>query len=261
MTNRSLVCQPSYVSGATFAMITGTAHADYPVSNLGDLKRIRRVFKASASGAIAFSCVLAADQTVECVPLIHHNATDAATYRIRSYSDAGMTALVDDSGTLAFSISSDAQFSAVTPYVLASALTVRAVRVDLSDIGTAWQIGAMDVAGLWDFEPVSRRSLGLLAQDEVAEHAEGVSHVTRLFAPRLVESGRELITVATDGYTFRDFLKTKGRSEPFVWVRAYEEAGSWQREALLVRNASLPPLNRQPSTLANFDLRFVEHLR
>jgi hypothetical protein len=259
--NRSLIGYPSHLSGASFAMITGAADADFPVANLADLKRIRRVFKASASGGIAFSCELAADHSVEFVGLLHHNGTNGTSYRIRCYSDAGMTTLVDDSGSLSFSISADALFPAVTPYALPSPQTVRAVRVDLGNTGVAWQIGALEVSGLWDFEPVAKRELGISPNDEVSRHADGASHATRLFSPRVVGSGRELITAATDGATFRDFLKANGRSEPFVWTRAYEDAASWQREAILMRNASLPQLSRQASTLADFDLAFVEHLR
>lgn len=261
MANRSLISYPSHLSGATMAMITGSADASYPVSNLADLKRIRRVFKASASGAIAFKATLSADQSVEFVALVHHNATDGATYQIRCYSDTGLSSLVDDSGTLSFSIDSAAQFPAVTPYALPSAQTVRAVRVDLSDIGVAWQIGGLEVSGLWDFEPVAKRELGLKTNDEVTQHTEGAVHATRMFSPRLITSGREYVTHSSEGWNALDLFNAMGRSEPFVWTRSYEEGGSWQREAALVRFRSAPRVSRGPGTLASFDLPLEEHLR
>jgi hypothetical protein len=61
------------------------------VANLADLRQIRTVFKASASGAIAFKATLSANASVEFLALVHHNAVDGATYRFRTYSDASLT--------------------------------------------------------------------------------------------------------------------------------------------------------------------------
>lgn len=261
MANRSLIGFPSHVSTATMAMITGSADASYPVSNLTDLKRIRKAFKSSGSGAIAFKATLAADQSVAFLALIHHNATNGATYRFRCYSDTGLTTLVDDSGTLTFSISSTARFKQLTPYALPSAQTVRAVRVDLSDIGTAWQIGGLEVSGLWDFESVAAREIGLSPSDDITRLPEGAVLATRHFAPRVIRSGRENLTYSADGFTLLDLERRMGRSEPFVWVRAYEDASSWERENVLVRLRSLSGLSRKAGSLVDFDLPLQEHMR
>lgn len=255
------VSYPSYSLTATAAMITGSAHADYPVTNLTDLARVSKPFKASASGAIAFSLVLAADQLVRFVALVRHNGIDAGTYRIRLYSDAGMTALVNDSGTLSFSLSAARQFLVVTPYLLAAALTVRAVRIDLSDPGVAWSIGAVEVSGFWDLSTASARSLGLKAQDTAINVGDGASHGTRQFSPRIVTLGLEGIDWTTDGVTAFDFNLEKGLDLPFVYVRDYDTATTWPREAILVRNASLLPVNKDFGTYGSLGLNLIEHIR
>lgn len=252
---------PGFGADAAFAMLTGAASSDYPVANLADLKRIRRVFQASAPGAIAVSFVLAANQPVGFVGLVHHNASNGATYRVRLYSDAAMTTLVDDSGTLTFSLDPASQFVAVTPYLPPAGLSVRAGRVDLSALTPAWQIGGLEIAGFWAFPGLSARERGLQTGDQLQTPIEGVTHATRQFSPRIITSGRSLIDLTTDGLTLLDFQVAKGRSEPFVWLRAYEDAASWPREAVLVRNLALNPLTKAQPTAGQFPLNFVEHLR
>lgn len=259
--SRSLVGFPSHVASATLAMISGAADADYPVANLADLKRIRRPLQTTGAGAIAVSAVLPAAQSVEFLALCHHNATAGATYRFRSYSDAAMTTLVDDSGTLTFPTVDDAAFKIVTPYVLPSPMTVRAVRVDLSDIGAAWQIGGLEIAGLIAWDAVTKREIGLQSAEQITRFPEGGTMGTRAFSPRVITSGREYRSYTADGFAILDLAKTMGRSEPFVWVRAYEDPASWNREAVLVRLRSLKGLTRKPAGLADFDLPLLEHLR
>jgi hypothetical protein len=259
--NRSLLSYPSYVDTATFAMISGTADATYPVSNLAVMKKPRQVFKSSGSGAISFKATLAADQSIQFLALIHHNATNGATYRFRCYSDTSLTTLVDDSGTLTFSISAAAQFKAVLPYALPSAQTTRTVRVDLSDIGVPWQIGAMETAGLIAWEGVARREIGLASNDELEVQVDGAAFGTRMFAPRVITSGRELVTYSAEGFTLLDVARSKGRDAPFLWVRSYEDPNSWEREAALVRFMAMPTVVRKSGTLVGFDLKLVEHLR
>ncbi len=261
MVNRTLISFPGYAADATFAMITGTADPDFPVTKLADLKRIRQVFKAAGAADIAFKATFSADREIQFVALLHHNAINGATYRVRCYSDTSLSTLVDDSGTLAFSISSNAQFRAVTPYALPSAITVRAVRIDLSDMGLAWQIGGMEVAGMLAYEAVSRREIGVDAADDVTPHVEGVNHAQRLFSPRLLMTGRSNIVHQEHGWDAMDLAKNLGRSEPFVFVRAYEDATTWERENVLVRLRSMPRIIRGSGDLASFELPLTEHLR
>lgn len=255
------VSHPIHSTDAAFAMLSGTADADYPVANLADPKEITEVFVASASGAIAFKATLAADQTVEFVALCCHNATDGATYRIRSYSDTGASVLVDDSGTLGFAIDASSPFGrTVTPYRLPSAMTVRAVRIDLSDIGLAWQIGALIVSGFWDLSAHDARSLGIKPKDGFTDVGDGVRHGTRQWSPRVFTLGNRLIDWTTEGRTFHDFQRDMKLAEPFVWVRDYGDASTWVRECAVVRNQSRPTMGKDAYIFGSFALDMIEHL-
>jgi hypothetical protein len=251
---------PVHGADATFAMVSGAAHADYPVTNLSDAGEILRPLQASAAGAIAFSCVLAADQEIELLTLAHHNAEDGETYRFRSYSDAGMTALVDDSTALAFDVDATADFPQVTPYRLPSAMTVRAIRVDLSAQTAAWQIGAFIPSGFWDLSEHDARALGLMPKDGRLDVGDGVTHGTRQFSPRMITLGNSLIDWTTEGRTFHDFQRDVKCAEPFVFVRDYGDATTWPRECVLVRNRTLPALSKGAWIFGGMALDMVEHL-
>ena len=251
---------PIRSTDAAFAMVTGTADTDYPVANLADPKAITTPFRASASGAIAFKVTLAADQAVEFLALARHNATDGATYRFRSYSDASLSTLVDDSGTLTFDIPAGGLFKPTTPYRLPSTMTVRAVRVDLSDIGSAWQIGAMIASGFWDLSAHDARALGLKPRDDQSDVGDGVRRGTRQFSPRAYTLGNGLIDWTTDGATFHDFQRDMRLSEPFVWVRDLGDSSTWARECDLVRNQTRPALGKNAYVFGELALDMIEHL-
>lgn len=256
---RSAIGFPSRLSTATMAMITGAAAAAFPVTNLADLRQIRRVFKASASGAIAFKATLSANAAAQFVALVHHNGVDGATYRFRTYSDASLTTLVDDSGTLSFSALDASEFSHVTPYAMSASVSARVVRVDLSDIGVPWVIGGLEVAGLWAFDDLSRRERGLQARDSVSSVGDGVRHGTRQWSPRTVGLGR-VIDATVEGLTALDFLNGKGRANPFVLVRSLEEASTWPREAMLATNATLKGMQKSIGVRGDIELDLREHL-
>lgn len=246
-------------AGATWAMLSGSAHADFGVENLGDPKAIAAPFRAAASGAIAFKGTLPANQTAEFFALARHNAADGATYRLRFYSDAALSTLVDDSGTKTFDVPGVA-FATTTPYRLAAPQSVRAVRVDLSDIGVAWQIGAAILAGFWDLTAHDARALGLKDRDAVSEVGDGVRRGTRQWSPRAYSLGNSLIDWTTDGQTFHDFQRAMLLSEPFVWVRDYGDPDTWARECDLVRNQALPPLGKDAYVFGSLALDMISHL-
>lgn len=259
---RTGVSFPGYGAEATFAMASGSAHADYPVTNLADLKKIRTPFRASASGAIAVSFVLPEAAPVEFVGLCHHNATDGATYRIRLYSDESLSSEVYDSGTLAFDIAAGGLFAKVTPHVLtATSPEVRSGRIDLSDTGSAWEIGGVEVAGFWDLTDPAKLDRGIAPKDLVLRAVDGAGRGMRQFAPRTVEVGLEAIDWTLEGATLIDFQAQRKRSEPFVYVRDYDDAATWGREAMLVRNAALPALSKREVYFGDLSLKLVEHLR
>lgn len=256
---RSGIGFPSRMDVATMAMITGSAAAAFPAANLADLRQIRTIFKASASGAIAFKATLSANASVEFLALVHHNAVDGATYRFRTYSDDTLSTLVDDSGTLTFADYDGSQFAKVTPYALPAAVSARAIRVDLSDISTPWRIGGLEASGLWAFEEVARRERGISARDAVTALGDGSRVGTRMFSPRTIGTGR-VVDLSDEGLTVLDFLNSRGKAQPFVWARSLEEASTWPREAVLVTNSALKPLSKDHPEQGAISLDLREHL-
>jgi hypothetical protein len=260
--NRSMLSIRSVTSTGTAAMISGTADSDYPVTNLTDLKHIRKPFQTTGSGAISFKVTLSANATVRFLALVHHYAGDPATYRFRCYSDTGLSSLVDDSGTLTFPETDDDAFRLVTPYELPSDQSVRAVRVDLSDLGDIWSIGGVEIAHRMAWEGVTKRTLGFdNSGEELQRYVDGATFATRAFSPRIIGTGRENQTYSDEGWTIMDLQKVNGRSEPFVWVRAYEDATTWNRECALVRLRSLAGISRKFDALVDYELSLEEHLR
>lgn len=251
---------PIHSTAGVFAMLSGSADADYPVTNLADPKAIVTPFVASASGAISFKVTLPANKTTEFLALARHNGIDGATYRFRSYSDTGMTALMDDSTVLAFTGLAGSQFKPTTPYRFATPQSARAVRVDLSDIGVPWKIGAMIVAGFWDLTHHDARALGIRSRDGVNDVGDGVRRGTRQFSPRGYTLGNGLIDWTTDGRSFHDFHRDMKLSEPFVWVRDLGDAATWPRECDLVRNQSRPAMGKNANIYGSLALDMIEHL-
>lgn len=250
---------PSYVADAAFTMTSGAAHADFPVQNLADLTNATRPFRASAAGAREFLAVLAADQLVQFVALARNNAQTDATYRFRLYDDDAATSLVHDSGTLTFGAAS--QFARTTPYLLDAAITVRAVRVNLSSMDAAWQVGGLEIAGFWDLSSPSARSLGMKPQDGRRDAGDGATLGTRQFSPRAVTTGLSLIDWTVEGVTFETFRWDRGTDKPFVWVRDAEDPETWPRECFLARNASLAGLTKNAFIYGALALDAIEHLQ
>jgi hypothetical protein len=259
-TVRALLSAPMYGEAATVTLTAGAADADFPVSNLASPREPRRLFKASASGAISIRAVLPAAQPVAFVCLTDHNAINAATYRVRCWSDAAATALLDDSGTLAFAIGADAQFRKNTPYALPAAVAARAVTVDLSDIGTAWKIGALVISGALWFDAVSKREVGVIGGDAVAPRAGPAQHATRQFSPRVVTLGRDNRTYGGEGFSVLDLMRDRGTADPFVVVLAYDEPASWERGVILARFRTPAPVRRVENDLVDYELPMIEHL-
>lgn len=256
------ISHPCFGADAVFAMETGAAHADYPVSNLADAKESATPFRASASGAIAISFVLAADQEIEFVGMARHNGTDGATWQVQLFDDAGLTSEVYDSGALTLDIDAESLFSTTTPHRLPDgAVTARGGIVTLSDIGVAWQIAKIIPAGFWDLTAHDARSLGIKPTDGRMDVGEGVFHGTRQFSPRVFTLGNGLIDWTVAGRTFHDFHRDTGLSEAFIWVRDYGDAATWPRECALVRNQSLPGLSKNAWIYGGLAIDTIEHLQ
>lgn len=263
---KSGVSFPSYAADPAYAMITGTADASYPVANLSDLYNIRTVFKAGATGAIAFSFIFPANRTIQFLALLHHNGPAAATVRYRLFSDNNPDPVgnaahqIADSGALTLQTST--LFPQCFPYKMTAALAVRSGRVDLSANSVAWVIGALELSGWWEWTDVAvSRQFGLKAQDAVAAVPFGVEHAMSQFNPRTVSGTREIVDQSENLTTALDFQLEKKTSKPFVWCWDVADSATYARECILVRNAQLVSPLQLDYPAGKQSFIFSEHLR
>lgn len=262
---RTGVSYPGRTAGATCAMITGAAAADYPVQNLASLASLRTVFRASAAGAVALSITLPASRLVQFLGMVHHNAPEDATLRWRLYSDAGMTALLHDTGVMSVypeGAEVETPFPNVRPHILDAALSTRAVRLDLSANASPWQIGGIDLAGWYEWPAVSvDRAYGVANKDVVVDTFGGAQHGMSQYAPRTFRGSRTEIEVSAEQTDILDFQMGTGLHVPFTFVQDYDDPATWARECVVVKNRAVPRLVKNGFDLGDFFYDLQEHLR
>lgn len=258
---RSGVGSPSYASDAAFAAITGTFDADYPVDNLADTWAPSKVGRVTPSGAAAaFSAVLAADQTVRFAALVAHDLPSGATVRMRFYSDAALSVLVEDVAAAAIP-DPVGGYVQTYPVLMSAAATVRGVRVDLAGLSGDAEIGALEIAGWWEWDNITAgANFGLKSGgDAIAlvggASAGGTGSLSRTY------DGQVSYQDWTASDTGLDFQKAQGLARPFVFVEDYSDPTSWPRSCFLARNTDLPPMVAQFYDRDHFQFRLMEHRR
>lgn len=121
----------------------GSWSAGLPLDNLKnrDIRLMARSTDALAAST-KFTAALAAQRPIRMVALIRSNCSLAATWRVRIYTDSGLTNLVHDSGTLdawpAGTAAEDiAYFSSDIIHPLVASVVGQYVLVEVSDTGNA----------------------------------------------------------------------------------------------------------------------------
>jgi hypothetical protein len=245
---------------AEFTLQTGTAHADYPVTNLADAKEILRPFKAGAAAALEIRFVLDAAAEIDFIALAHHNAEGGETWSVELFSDAAFSSSVYASGALVFQVAAS-QFPRTEPHWRSDGpVSVQSGAITLSAQTAPWKIGAIVIGQFWDLSQHDERSLGILPRDGRLGVGDGVTHGTRNFSPRTFTLGNSQIDWTTDGRTFHDFQRATQTAQPFVWLRDYEDTDTWPRECALVRSKTLPALDKNAWIHGGLALDMVEHL-
>lgn len=250
---------------------TVDASSAYPLSNLADLRRIRKIMQYGDASAGEFTFTLPAAVTMNLLALVHHNATAADAFRIVLYSDTSAgplnstTNMVHDSGWQSFP-APPAGYAQTRPYRISSPVSVRSGYIQLTDRRLSdylqWQIGALELASMWEWTDVAvDRAFGFSPQDSVAELPYNTDHATDIWSPRIVSGSRNMIDQTEAHTTLLDFFLEKRMRNPFVWMWDVDDSTTYGREAILVTNNSLPPgvANDYPGAKMEFD--FIEHLR
>jgi|SRR5882762_7166833 len=271
---RSGVSFPSYATLPTWTLQAthGTADADYPLANLTDLVNIREIFKTT-TGACWLQFNLAAAQVLQFLAIAHHNGDAGDTVRVQLWSDnnpdpvGNLANRVYDSGTISlFPGASDqiALYPQVFPLLFSTAgLSIQSGLVNLSgNAAGSWQIGAIELAGWYQMDGTSiSRSFGLKANDQVSAQPFGTDHVQAQFNPRIIGLTREMTDQSENATTAVDFQLEKRTDYPFVWVNDIDDADTYQREAILVRNSKLTPPKMSAYPVGKLAFDFQEHLR
>lgn len=234
---RAVVGFPSYSSITTWSSITGTWDANYPVTNLADLLRLRRVAKATSSGAVALSFTLASAQTIGLVSLAHHNLSALATVRLRLYSDV-LTTEVYDSGLIS-PPAPVANYAQMLPMLIPIPRAALTGRLDITPYSGDPDVllGAVDVAQayLWSDVTTSQQRGFVPSGQRIAQAGGGDANM-RQWSPRTFIGERDVVTRAEIESTILDFQKYAGLSNPFAFVRDIDDPTVWPRESYLARN-------------------------
>lgn len=259
---RSGIITDRYSATATFAAVTGTYDANYPVTNLSDIIEPNLPARvAPATNAATFTAVLAASQTVQAVALVGHKITAGGKVQVLFYSDAAMTTQVDDSGliTIPTPVSGLPQ---TFPVVLAAALTVRAIRVELTVLSGDLDIGACAIGDWWEWPKITAgMDAGLKPSGSEVGLVGGASIGSSATLLRTRSGQVSYMDLATSSTTGLDFQKRQALAKPFVFVEDYSDSTTWPRDCFLARNDAIPPMVAVLFDRDTFQFRFVEHRR
>jgi hypothetical protein len=262
---RSGVSTASFSESATFAAVTGTFDANYPVGSMSDLNQPSKVARvAPAAGVVAFTAVLSADRSVQVAALVAHTLPAGATVRTRFFSDAGMTTLVTggDLGPTAIPTPVSG-YKQTYPALMDAAQTVRAVRWDIASAGASdIDIGAAEIAQWWEWPKITATAeLGFDDPGEDLQLLGGGAVGQEGYAPNTYAGQVAHMDIADSLTLGVDFQKLKQLSRPFVFVEDYSDSASWPRTCFLALNVDLPQFVAQLYDRDAFQFRLREHVR
>lgn len=257
---KSGISTDSYADTATFAVVTGTADADYPVSNLGDLAEPGVVARITPdTGAIAVTATLPAARSIQFAALVEHTIPADATVRVRFYSDV-LTTVVSDTGV--DTIPDPTDDPQTYPVLLPAALSVRSVRIDIAGLTDDLDIGGLEIAAFWEW-PWLTGSLDAgfrLSGDEI-DLVGGASAGGEGDAPRTRSGEVKYLDLGVSVTTRIDAQKLHGLTRPFVYLEDYDTPSSWPRDCFLATNTALPPGVAEMFDRDTFQFRIEEHRR
>lgn len=259
----------SYLSAsslATFAMITGSADANYGIQNLSDTVNNAKVARLThAAGVVAFSFNLSAASLVQIMALVRHNLVGAETVRFRLYSAAALGgSLLADSGVISIWPSGAAVtgYAQTRPWVATAAVTALSGRVDFAGVAATLEIGALEMAQWWAIPGISPGAeLGFITDATDEAIVGGGAEAGDTFIPRVMNGQCDFVALATSATTHIDFQAATSRSRPFVWCQDYDDPTTWGRGCWPARNIEIPPLIGALYRHDRVQLRLREHAR
>lgn len=264
----------------------GSWNASYPSSNL-KLLPLARVARSSDALAAStqFVATLSQSRPIRLVALVRHNCSLTATFRVRLYSDTGLTSLVYDSGTLdvwppvysstylewadanwwhrKYTSDEIAGYPWTRPLWLGQVYSARAVKVEITDTANSAgyvQVGLCEIAQGWQASHNFRYGVEFGFEDGSEGQAAlgGAEYFDQRPLKRVVRGEIPGLThdeAMTRGY---ELFRRYGRVTPFLWFPFPGTTLHWLRDTFLVRNAELPLLAHASFGRDRFPFSFRE---
>jgi hypothetical protein len=256
---------PRWTDKCTFS--GGAWDADYPASNLKiePLAQVARTTDLVLTNT-QFAATLDKPRGIRLLALVRHNLSLDALIRIRIYDDAGMTALLYDSGWIdvwpevyapdqleweddnwwsrKYTTDEITGYIWSRPFWLDQLYLGTAIKVELDDqtnSDSVIDVGMFEVAQGWqvgtNFEYGAQ--YGFRGRTSQEEADGGVKYFTRKDKPRVFKGNI--------GFLDRDEAKAKAFEHqrqmdidiPFFWFPAPDDTFNWLRDAFLAKNTDM----------------------
>lgn len=261
------VSMDSYSAAATWTSVSGTWSTDYPVTNLGDLRRPTKVGRVvpAGGGLIGISAVLPAAVPIRMIAIVNHNCSAFASLLVRIWSDAGTTTLTYDNGGQTFYPAGpgpDNTYAKVRPLILPAEVQGRHIEIQIGGLTGTTDIGAVEIARFWEWSGVSPGAdVGFRPLQSRIDYLGGGSEGVDEPPSRTYDGEMSYLALAIAASQGLDFQKLKGKAEPFVFTEDYSDAASWARTTFLATNAELPASVGAVYRHDRYQFRLKEHMR
>ena len=262
---------PSYADDVVYTAVTGAWGAGFPLQNVADLIRPSMIARASAAGARVIAGVMPSARVIGALALVGHNAPSGTTMRVRLFSGTGYDPTAN-AGTMIYDSGSVQVWPAggpvvgyrsIRPVLLDQDLTCRSFRIDLGAHATAWEIGAVEVGGFWEWPGISYgRELGVDTPSDRVRYAGGALGTgSDARGPRTINGSIAYLKDDISTSIGLDYQAWLDRQRPFVWAEDFESPATWPRKCLFARNQEVPSLVGALYRHDRFQFRLIEHLR
>lgn len=234
---------------SSFTLSGGSWQAVYPVTQLGvlPLSYVARSFDATTGSTTMLAAAVSA-VTVGVVALVGHNMSQAATIRLRCWSDNFVT-LVFDSGvenvwpasyTVAEVNGAIATWFRRTTAVGSSGLSVAAIQIDITDTSNAAgyvQAGFLEIAAAYDvvYNFAFGSQYGFMWRSIVAEAVGGAEYVDPRDHPRLFKGNFEFSPRSESLGKFYEMQRQLKFDQPVLFVPLPDETAHLLRTVMFAR--------------------------
>lgn len=246
-----------------FTFSGGSWSGTYPVTNLNvlPLSRVGRTADA-ATVSTQWTATYSSGANVQLLGFVNHNASIDGLFRIRLYSDTGLTSLLHDTGWLEFwpivypwgslpyghasfwtgkySAREIAGYNATRPVWLSQSYTVKGIRVEVDDTGNEdgyFQCGTFEIAEGYqlDINFVYGAQYGFRFRTQEQEALGGVKYFERRSKPRVFKG--EVQYSGRDEVLSRAFemLRRHDLNIPLLWVPNPDDTSHFLRNSYLAR--------------------------